>query len=534
VNSLSGSDFAVRLPSVFFGVGTVFLVTLLTRSMCTLPVAYGAGILAALLPFNIYFSQEARPYSIAIFLFLALLWAVSCILKASETTRERTLALFLIALAFLHSRGFEPLVITVVLILVLCVRLAYHMLSNRIMSNGTQRATLYAIAALGLALVLYLPTFKTLLAYGDAYLIEKPSILSLGPFLAGVRDFTLKPILMSFAFQTEPLTYPLLALLLLSPFLAWRMGLLPAHEGLVLCALLLPGISLLHLFVFQAYTDMPFKPQYAFYLLPLTLILSGITFQGLWDEAGTLRNSKTPRALLAVFAAFIFLWTVNSTLAFKTFKKKEDWKGLCEYLARTYGPSQILLFDTLVPYGGRWKGNFYGFRRYYHGTSEQVVVSRIPLLGAELLKMDKEPVLILYYRTELCLTPQSLYCRCLPPASRPESFSIAPGEIHPRISVTSFSGFHVLALKEKGHNTAEDAYTLLNASVRRFSGGSSAIDLHLATATLARALGFPQWEKHLVSAEALATEEQRVKMLGVTRLIRHMNAMREIPDSHTQ
>jgi hypothetical protein len=118
------------------------------------------------------------------------------------------------------------------------------------------------------------------------------------------------------------------------------------------------------------------------------------------------------------------------------------------------------------------------------------------------------------------LTPQSLYCRCLPPASMPEYFTLHPGETDPRLSVTAFTGFQVVTLKEKGHDTAGDAYTLLSASLSRLPGSSSLIDLHLASAGLARVMGYPQWEKHLVTAVALATEQQRLKISGITRIIR--------------
>jgi hypothetical protein len=528
--AFSSTDFALRLPSALFGVGTVFFITLLVRGLCSLPVAYGAGILAALLPFNIYFSQEARPYSIAIFLFLALLWAVTRLLNASKSTREKILTLFLISVAFLHSRGIEPLVITVVLVLVLAARLAYQIPTHGMGRTYPRRATLYAIAALGLALGLYLPTFRILLAVGDAYLSQQSSLLNLDTLLAGIRDFSLQPILMSFAFQTEPLTYPLLLLLLLSPVMVWRTGLRLSHELSVLGVLLVPGISLLHIFVFQACTDMHFKPQYAFYLLPLTLILSALAFQGLWDEAGTLKNGKFLSALLLVLAVFMVLWTVNSTLASRGFKKKEDWKGLCRHLAETYGPKQILLFDTLVPYGS-WEGNFYGFRRYYGGSSKRLVVAQIPSVCGEMVTMDQGPVLILYHRAELCLTPRSLYGRLLPPDSRPEYFSIRHSETDPVVSVASFTGFHVLSLKEKNHSTAEDAYHLLSASLSLLPRGSSVIDLHLALAGLARVLGLPDWEKHLLTSETLASEEQRVKMSGVSRRIRDMPTAKKNPSS---
>jgi 4-amino-4-deoxy-L-arabinose transferase-like glycosyltransferase len=533
VNCLSSSDFAVRLPSVFFGVGTVFFITLLVGSMCTLPTAYGAGILAALLPFNIYFSQEARPYSIAIFLFLALLWAVARLQNTSKSAREKFLTLFLISVAFLHSRGFEPLVITAVLILVLSARLAYHIPSNGIISAGTQRATLYAIAALGLALVLYLFTFNILLAFADRYLSQKASSSIFETISAGIRDFNVRPILMSFAFQTEPLTYPLLVLLLLSPFILWRMGLRLSHELAVLGFLLFPGISMLHIFIFQAYTDIHFKPQYAFYLLPLTLILSGLAFQGLCDMAGTVRNGRILRALLVVLAAFMVLWTSSSTLAFKSIKKKEDWRGLCQHLSETYGPGQILLFDALVPYGS-WEGNFFGFPRYYDGASKRLGVSRIPFLCEEMVKMDQEPVLILYHRAEPCLTPRSLYCRFLPPEHRPEYISKRLLELDSTLSIRAFAGFHVITLKQRTINTAGDAYTLLSKTISRLPGDPSVIDLYLALAGLARVLSLPEWEKHLLTAETFAAEDQRLKMSGVSRLIRDTPAIKRNPSSDAQ
>lgn len=521
MNAISSTDFSLRLPSALFGVGAVFMVTCLARKVCTLPVAYGAGVLAALFPYNIYFSQEARPYSIAIFLFLALLWAVARLLSTSKGAWEEVLTLVLVSLAFLHSRGFEPLVITTVLILFLSARLAYHLLLTRTLGAGKQRAMLHAIVALGLTLVLYLFTFRTLLAFGNRYLSQKASSSILEIISAGFQDFSLRPLLMSFVFQTEPLTFPLLALLLLSPIILWRMGPRLSHESVVLGVLLVPGISLLHIFVFQAYTDMPFKPQYAFYLLPLTLILSALTFQGLWDLAGTVRSGRILRAILIMLSALMILWASSSTLAFKSFKKKEDWKDLCRYLAGTYGPGQILLFDTLVPYGN-WEGNFFGFRRYYDGSSKRVVVSRIPFISEEMANMDQEPVLILYHRAEPCLTPHSLYCRLLDPKSRPDYISESLKGIDSLLCLTTFAGFHVITLKERTHHTAMDTYSLLSRIIPKLPSDSSAIEIHLARAALARALGLQDWEKDILFAEALASEKQRSKLSEVNRLISKM------------
>lgn len=57
----------VRLPSVIFGVTTVWLVYLLGKEMFNKKVALLGGLLMALGPLHIYYSQEARMYSLAAF-----------------------------------------------------------------------------------------------------------------------------------------------------------------------------------------------------------------------------------------------------------------------------------------------------------------------------------------------------------------------------------------------------------------------------------------------------------------------------------
>jgi uncharacterized membrane protein len=61
------SEIVLRLPSVFFGLGIVYFVYKISRSRL-------ATILTAINPLLIYYSQEARMYSLAAFLFLASLY----------------------------------------------------------------------------------------------------------------------------------------------------------------------------------------------------------------------------------------------------------------------------------------------------------------------------------------------------------------------------------------------------------------------------------------------------------------------------
>jgi uncharacterized membrane protein len=83
-------------------------------------MAYGFGIISALLPFNLYYSQEARPYSIAIFLFLCMFWVLNNILSSnSKKMLVPILSLLFFSSIFLYSRSLFPLVITVCLVIIL-------------------------------------------------------------------------------------------------------------------------------------------------------------------------------------------------------------------------------------------------------------------------------------------------------------------------------------------------------------------------------------------------------------------------------
>lgn len=61
------SETVVRLPSVIFGVATVFLVIKICQNLFSRKIALVAGILLALAPLHVYYSQEARMYSLAAF-----------------------------------------------------------------------------------------------------------------------------------------------------------------------------------------------------------------------------------------------------------------------------------------------------------------------------------------------------------------------------------------------------------------------------------------------------------------------------------
>lgn len=60
------SEIIVRLPSVFFGLSTIFVIYLIGKKYSK-KVGILAGLLLSVAPLHIYYSQEARPYSLAAF-----------------------------------------------------------------------------------------------------------------------------------------------------------------------------------------------------------------------------------------------------------------------------------------------------------------------------------------------------------------------------------------------------------------------------------------------------------------------------------
>ena len=78
------SDFVLRLPSVLFGVGSLWLTYGLVKKWTSVPVALVTAWVFAISPLHVWYSQEARMY--APLIFIALLSTV-CFVRAVESQR---------------------------------------------------------------------------------------------------------------------------------------------------------------------------------------------------------------------------------------------------------------------------------------------------------------------------------------------------------------------------------------------------------------------------------------------------------------
>ena len=85
------SEIAARLPSVIFGVGTVFATYLVAKRLFDKKTALIAATLLATAPLHIYYSQEARMYMLAAFLATLSVYFFISILKKDNFIRRKTL-----------------------------------------------------------------------------------------------------------------------------------------------------------------------------------------------------------------------------------------------------------------------------------------------------------------------------------------------------------------------------------------------------------------------------------------------------------
>lgn len=513
VQTFSSSDFAVRLPAALFGTGSVVLLMFIVAKTCTWPIALATGTIMAMLPFHIYFSQEARPYSLPIFLLLALILSLNTVVQRDPPGIRHVLALLIVSIGFLHSRALVPLVVVSTTVLIILVRLALSVRFSVDRPRELQKQLLLASAILILSITIYLPALRLILEMGMRYAPEAPR-LDLWAILEGISKFSFGPIWRAYIIQMEPLGWALLPLIVLGPVFAvksWKKNFL-----IFATTFLLPIACVVHLVLFRAKTANLFLPRYPIYIFPLTLILVAFTCQRLMNLLRSMKRAAMLRGVLLIAVGLAIIVVGHRALVFKSVRKKTDWRALCHYLESSFGTEHVLIFDSLKPYN-EWEPTFYGFGRYYKGRSPCLSVEKMPFF-AHMMAEDTyhKPIFILYYPRDVFLTPYSEYpisTSSLPP------FDGKGIKRDPSMTVTDFTGFSVIQTKKASKNLAKDTLRIMESLIATLPSDSSTVELHLAAASLAGALGLQGAEKHLAKAEALVPRPDAARVRAICAVI---------------
>jgi len=511
ISKLSYSDFFVRLPAALFGVGSVVLVMLVVWRLTAWGYGIAIGVLMALMPFPVYFSQEARPYSIAIFFVLLVLWSLDRYLVTVKNSLLCLSVFFISVLGLLLSRTLSPLVFVLCLFGVLSLFGIVFAAKTDSVSEKKPKL-IFAIIAIAAALLIYSPILINILEKGSRY-ASHPTQIGIQVFLKGIERFDLVPLWQAYQVQLEPLGLVLIPLIIGAPFVI-RDAQKKKDLFAWIVLLLLPVSAFLHLFIFQAKTTWPFRPPYPVYILPLCLILSAISLQWLFDRIKT----KGERIYLISVSVSLLLVTgvLGNTLAdFKTWPKRTDWKGLANYLASTYGRNALLVFDSLVPDSG-WEPTFYGFPRYYAGKSNLIPASDIPYKINALSSVKYKPVLICFYYRDYYLTRHSPY-PIIPGYGEVPDFSLILKD--PKMTVKQFTGFITVALQDASGNGLSDLSSLLNRFLADMKPDDQLVDLQLALAATDRKLGKDDWRQYIEDVKSAVFKKRKQEVSDKMRYI---------------
>jgi mannosyltransferase len=518
VHYFAFSDFAVRLPSALFGAGSALMIVLIVSRISSWPVSLFFGLIMALLPFNLYYSQEARPYSIAVFLFLCVLWLLDKLLACRGKIFIKTVVLLLSSTVFLYSRTLFPLVIAVTLLLILAVWFGFLLKHQGAILKAQRKSILAACIALVCSIGLYIPCFKIVLSQSGRYVIENSMGFMIDKVTAAFLSFDFSQMWQAFVVQTEPITLPLLILTGCSYYFVWKSNPRDKNTIFQICTILLPAASILNLLVYQAKATLPFRPAYASYLVPLSLVLAAVSFQGLWDLTKATGYGKGKRAILLALAAVFLYQTGAAAIESKSIQRKPDWRGVSRHLSESFGPEHFLIFDSLSSYG-KWEPTFYGFPRYYDGRSPLLSVARIPLVAKKMAQRSHQPVFILFHWLDYYLTSHSRYPILSVPESKMAKIDYDMLCHDPHLECTRFTGFTVVTVKETSGNLAKDTYTIVRSLCPQLPQDARLVELYLAAAGLGRFLGHQDWKDHLRQAESLAGAKNLGKIREIGQII---------------
>ena len=106
---LGQSEAWVRLPAAIFGIASISLIYVVARRLVGVTPALASAAILAFSPTHVYYSQEARSYTMTILLVLVSSWFFA---RAVETDRERDWALWTIfSVLAVYSHDFASLVL---------------------------------------------------------------------------------------------------------------------------------------------------------------------------------------------------------------------------------------------------------------------------------------------------------------------------------------------------------------------------------------------------------------------------------------
>jgi hypothetical protein len=324
-NQFSGREASQRAAACLFGCLSILMTGLLGWSMGGPRVGFLAAFLMAVSPVHLELSRTARPYTIALLLWMLVLAATW---RAYRRGTTRNWALFaMMATLFLLSRGDLPL-----------FALGALWLTFAVLRNWR------GIAALALAATLYLPFFVPLVRRSSHYL-GHPYAGNGGMFVADVIDLA------------GPAAWLVVPLVVLGATHVFKLR--DRRRNMVMALLVVSVVTvLMQCTYWLAFVTWPLFPRYLLYVLFPLAVLGGFGTETLLKAL--------PQARTVQIAAPLLMAILLLSLAIIRDKvpTKEAWREASD-LMRANSIDSVWMFRTgafsdPVTHGRMWIPPFYG------------------------------------------------------------------------------------------------------------------------------------------------------------------------------
>ncbi len=356
------SEFILRYFSVIMGVLTVALIARTGRLIGGWQVGFAAALLLAISPFNIWYSQEARMYTLVAFTVLAANWFILRILHGGGRINWFGYAVAMLLSVYGHY----------LTIFILIVHYAFFSIHYRIDKRLLRQWLIYG-GAVALLFAIWIAAILVNGGFRDAPIGWIPDAHWYQPFYT-LLSLSIGPTIN----PTNPVVYIVLIIYiiaLVSGFLKYfrspapGIGITPERRQMMTYRLLLLWLFLPITLVLLISLDMPIPEKRSLYMdRYLIICLPALNLLGAWGLA-TISEKSRRRWLMPVGLLLITIISATAlrNLYFDPLYSRDDWRQAMDHMAVNWQMDDIYLVkpsQTIVAYNYGHESAEYAFVPY--------------------------------------------------------------------------------------------------------------------------------------------------------------------------
>lgn len=447
IKNFGVNEVGIRVHAAIFGALTAVLFILLLLQFIENHLAILLTVLAFFLhPLLIYYSQEGRPISTAVFFCVLYLYFLVKFFQ-TDGPREHRIWLFAVLIAvqtgFLLSVGFQP----IIFLMVSCLCLAPFLMVKK-----RRGRVFFSYLSSALAFFISLPIIQLTISSGakDKYLSHNSIFAMIKNLVSGLRGLTIDDLVRYYQVILE--NYGLFFLVVIitgsiSFIINFKKNNHGFPQGYFLFFFLV--YPLVYTIVFKALISTKIQPRYYLTFAPVCFVMMSISISyslHLVNKVVSLTNPMKyiPILVLGVLFAYSFLLEMHSLENYYK-AKKPQWKKVYDIFKYESEPGDFAYMLNLVNID-QYSPNFRAKNLYYPAAHMRPVVLKrarnIPndLSNPKVWKQDRNVYIVTRY------------------GSKKIKKSFFPG--NENIDVFLFEGITTIRIK-KSPRTKEDLISLL-------------------------------------------------------------------------